>query len=68
MNYRPITSPEEIPERFVSGWNNRDVDELVSVFTEDAEFVHLNFAKTYSRLSPSNSMGNGSVCLLIILI
>ena len=41
MNYPPMTSPEEIPQRFVSGWNNRDVDELVSVFTEDAEFVNV---------------------------
>lgn len=41
MNYPTLTSPEEIPERFVSGWNNRDVDELVSVFAEDAEFVNV---------------------------
>ncbi len=41
MNYLPISSPEELPERFVSGWNNRDVDELVSIFTDDAEFVNV---------------------------
>jgi len=34
-------TPEDIPIRFVSGWNNRDVDELVSIFVEDAEFVNV---------------------------
>jgi len=34
-------TPEDIPARFVSGWNNRDVDELVSIFVEDAEFVNV---------------------------
>lgn len=41
MNYSIITQPTHIPERFVSGWNNRDVDELVSIFDEDAEFVNV---------------------------
>lgn len=35
------STPEDIPTRFVSGWNNRDVDELVSIFVEDAEFVNV---------------------------
>ena len=34
-------SPEAIPNRFVEGWNNRDVDEMMSAFTEDAEFVNV---------------------------
>ena len=41
QNYPPLKSPKEIPERFVSGWNNRDVDELISIFAEDAEFVNV---------------------------
>ena len=41
MTYPKITSPEGIPARFVSGWNNRDVDELVSIFVDDAEFVNV---------------------------
>ncbi len=41
LTYTKLTSPEEIPERFVSGWNNRDVDEMMSAFAEDAEFVNV---------------------------
>jgi uncharacterized protein (TIGR02246 family) len=41
MSYPQITEPEQIPERFVSGWNHRDVDELVSIFVDDAEFVNV---------------------------
>jgi len=40
-NYPPISSPEEIPERFVEGWNERDPDKLAAIFDEDAEFVNV---------------------------
>jgi len=41
MNYSNLMSPEAIPNRFVEGWNNRDVDEMMSAFTDDAEFVNV---------------------------
>ncbi len=41
MNFPKLTLPQEIPERFVSGWNNKDVDEMMSAFTEDAEFINV---------------------------
>lgn len=37
----PILSPEIVPDRFVSGWSNRDADEIASVFSENAEFVNV---------------------------
>lgn len=41
MNYSNLMSPEAIPNRFVEGWNNRDVDEMMSAFTDDAEFINV---------------------------
>lgn len=41
MQFPTLQHPEELPKRFVSGWNNRNVDELVSIFTHDAEFVNV---------------------------
>ncbi len=41
MGFPDIFSPQEIPARFVRGWNNRNVDELVSIFAEEAEFVNV---------------------------
>ena len=41
MDYSKIDSPESIPSRFVDGWNNRDVDEMMSAFAKDAEFVNV---------------------------
>ena len=37
----PITSPEEIPARFVQAWNERDAAKLAALFDDDADFVNV---------------------------
>lgn len=39
---KPILNvPDDIPKTFVAGWNSKNIDLLVSVFEEDAEFVNV---------------------------
>lgn len=40
-NYPPISSPQEIPERFTEAWNERSAKKLAALFDEDAEFVNV---------------------------
>ena len=36
-----LASPEDLPEKWVEAWNNRDAISIASLFTEDAEFVNV---------------------------
>ncbi len=40
-NYPPISSPQEIPGRFMEAWNERNPDKLAALFDEDATFVNV---------------------------
>ena len=40
-SYPAINSPEEIPQRFAEGWNERNADKIAAIFDEDAEFVNV---------------------------
>jgi len=40
-NYPPISSPQEIPERFTEAWNERNAKKLAALFDQDAEFVNV---------------------------
>lgn len=35
------STPEQVVEQFVDGWNNRDAKQLAAIFVEDAEFVNV---------------------------
>jgi len=40
-NYPPISSPHEIPGRFMEAWNERNPDKFAALFDEDSTFVNV---------------------------
>lgn len=40
-NYPSITEPEDIPDRFAEGWNERDADKIAAIFDQDADFINV---------------------------
>ena len=43
MNFQQtyLKHPEELPEKWIEAWNNRDAVALANLFTEDAAFVNV---------------------------
>ncbi len=43
MNFQQtyLPTPEDLPERWVEAWNNRDAIALANLFADDAEFVNV---------------------------